>query len=74
MPERARGRRDAAQGDHHRTARQQWNRDIEKYAAYASHGWEVVRLTSAHIRGWQPRGVEVVRATLLRRGWRPEPG
>lgn len=59
------------EGDHHRTMRQQWNRDIEKYAAYAAQGWEVVRLTSTHIRGWQPQAVALVRAALLRRGWRP---
>lgn len=64
------------EGDHHRTTRQQWNRDIEKYAAYAAQGWEVVRLTSAHIRGWQPQAVALVRGALLRRGWRPlaQPG
>ena len=39
------------EGDHHRTDRTQWNRDIDKYAAYAAEGWEVVRLTSAHVRG-----------------------
>ncbi|WP_194396513.1 hypothetical protein [Microbacterium atlanticum] len=59
------------EGDHHRTSRAQWNRDIEKYASYAQAGWEVVRLTSAHIRGRHPRAISIVRATLLRRGWEP---
>lgn len=56
------------EGDHHRTDRAQWNRDIDKYAAYAAEGWEVVRLTSAHIRGSHPRAVGIVLAALVRRG------
>jgi hypothetical protein len=59
------------EGDHHRTARSQWNRDIEKYAAYSTEGWEVVRLTAQHIRGPRPEAAGIVRAVLLRRGWRP---
>ena len=59
------------EGDHHRVDRAQWNRDIDKYAAYAAEGWEVVRLTSTHIRGPRARGVAMVRAALLRRGWSP---
>ena len=59
------------EGDHHRTSRAQWNRDIDKYAAYAAQGWEVVRLTSRHIRTEHPRGVAMVRAALVRHGWRP---
>jgi hypothetical protein len=57
------------EGDHHRTDRRQWNRDIDKYAAYAAEGWEVVRLTSAHVRGADRPGVGIVRSVLLRRGW-----
>jgi len=59
------------EGDHHRTNRAQRNRDIEKYAAYVAEGWEVVRLTSLHIRGASPRATSVVRDVLLRRGWQP---
>lgn len=61
------------EGDHHRTDRKQWNRDIDKYAAYAAQGWEVVRLTSAHVRGSEQRGVGLVRSVLQRRGWAPGP-
>lgn len=61
------------EGDHHRTDRKQWNRDIDKYAAYAAEGWEVVRLTSAHVRSADRRGVAIVRSVLRRRGWRPTP-
>lgn len=58
------------EGDGHRVSRRQWNRDIEKYAAYADLGWETVRLTSAHIRGPGHRDVDLVREALTRRGWR----
>jgi hypothetical protein len=58
------------EGDHHRTSRAQWHRDIEKYAAYAIEGYEVVRLTSDHIRGPHPTASGLIRDALLRRGWR----
>lgn len=57
------------EGDHHRTSRAQWNRDIDKYAAYAAEGYEVVRLTSEHIRGARPRAASVIRDALIRHGW-----
>ena len=62
------------EGDHHRTDQKQWDRDIEKYATYVAEGWEVVRLTSRHIRGPHPRAVAIVRDVLKRRGWRPDAG
>lgn len=34
------------EGDHHRIDTRQWNRDIEKYRAYAENGWEVLRVTA----------------------------
>ncbi len=55
------------EGDHHRTDRAQWRRDLEKYAAYADLGIEVVRLTGADVRS--VRGIERVRGVLTRRGW-----
>lgn len=58
------------EGDHHRTSRAQWDRDIAKYAAYAAEGWEVARLTSDHVRGAQPKGAQIVASVLRRRGWR----
>jgi hypothetical protein len=58
------------EGDHHRTDKWQWDRDIEKYTAYAAEGWEVVRLTARHIRGENSRAVARVAAVLERRGWR----
>ncbi|GGD75791.1 hypothetical protein [Microbacterium murale] len=57
------------EGDHHRTSRKQWNRDLDKYNDYAEAGWEVVRLTSLHVNGSRRDGVGRVAAALRRRGW-----
>ena len=57
------------EGDHHRTSRAQWNRDIEKYAAYVAEGYEVIRLTSAHVLGG--RAARMVGEALIRHGWHP---
>lgn len=54
------------EGDHHRTSKKQWNRDIQKYRDYAAAGWEVVRLTSVNIRVTRD-ATAIVRATLARR-------
>lgn len=59
------------EGDHHRTSRSQWARDIEKHTAYVALGFEVVRLTSAHIRPTGSAAVALVRGALRRRGWSP---
>lgn len=57
------------EGDHHRTSRMQWERDIEKHAALTALGWEVIRVTAAHIRGAHPRAAESVASALRRHGW-----
>lgn len=54
------------EGRHHATSDRQWHRDLDKYAALAAEGWEVVRVTSRHIRGERPRAAELVRAALRR--------
>ena len=59
------------EGDHHRTDRRQWARDIEKHAAYVAEGYEVVRLTGVQIRRHPADAVALVRAALIRRGWSP---
>jgi len=56
-----------AEGDHHRTDAAQWARDIERAAALTALGWDVVRATSAHIRGRDRRVVQMVRSALGRR-------
>lgn len=58
------------EGDHHRTSKAQWNRDIQKYRDYADAGWEVVRLTHSDIRV-RRTATRIVRDVLKRRGWRP---
>jgi hypothetical protein len=59
------------EGDHHRTDVAQWNRDIRKHADFAAVGFEVVRLTRSHIGGRTPSAPRLLRAVLLRHGWRP---
>lgn len=56
------------EGDHHRTSRDQWHRDIDKYEAYKAAGWDVVRLTSLHVRRSR-EGLMKVAAALRRHGW-----
>ena len=60
------------EGDHHRTSRAQWRRDIAKHAAYVRAGYEVVRLTSTDVRGAggaPPTADLIVRDALARRGF-----
>lgn len=59
------------EGDHHRTDAAQWNRDIRKHADYVAAGYEVVRLTRAQFHGRNPAAPRLLRAVLVRRGWRP---
>lgn len=62
------------EGDHHRTDTQQWNRDIDKYRAYAEAGWTPVRVTAENLYGKGPRPAVLVRAALRRAGWTPSAG
>ena len=55
------------EGDQHRTDRDQWNRDIDRQADLVAAGWEVVRLTAAHLCSGQ--AAHRVRAALERHGW-----
>jgi hypothetical protein len=57
------------EGDHHRTDRNQWSRDIEKYEAYAQEGWTTVRVTRKHMDGPHADAPARVRQALLRAGW-----
>lgn len=57
------------EGDHHRTHRKQWHRDIAKYRAYEAAGIQVMRLTSYDLRGERPTGIRLVADALRRRGW-----
>ncbi len=55
------------EGDHHRTSRRQWNRDIDRIAAFTGEGWDVTRLTGARVRGGT--APDVVASALRRHGW-----
>lgn len=55
------------EGDHHRTSRRQWNRDIERLAAFAAENWEVIRVTGGRVRGGT--AATLVAAALRRHGW-----
>lgn len=55
------------EGDHHRTSRAQWERDITRHAAFVAEGYEVMRVTGRHVRsGAAPR---IVADALRRHGW-----
>ncbi len=57
------------EGDHHRTSRAQWNRDIAKYQAYAEAGWRVVRLTHELVDRRPQEAIRQVAAALRAAGW-----
>lgn len=57
------------EGDHHRTSREQWNRDIEKHARCVALGWTVLRITAAHLYPSPAPAVARIRAGLERAGW-----
>lgn len=59
------------EGDHHRTSRQQWNRDIDKYQLYAEADWAPIRITSGLYSDRPREVVRRVEAALRGRGWRP---
>ncbi|MFV0435288.1 MAG: hypothetical protein ACK5LO_15120 [Leucobacter sp.] len=59
------------EGDHHRTRATQWNRDIDKYHAYALAGWLPVRITASLQYRRQPELRERIAGALRSRGWRP---
>lgn len=59
------------EGDHHRTSRAQWDRDIAKHARCVALGWTVLRFTARHVYPSSDAAVTGIRDALLRKGWRP---
>lgn len=59
------------EGDHHRTDRKQWERDVEKHTKCADAGWQVLRLTAKHVFPTADPAVARIRSALTRAGWRP---
>ena len=58
------------EGDHHRTDREQFRRDIERIESLSALGWRVVRLVAAHVYVDPGEAVRRVREALRDRGWR----
>lgn len=56
------------EGDHHRTDRDQWNRDLEKHAALTRAGWWVIRVTAQMLFVDQTELLSSARAALRARG------
>ena len=61
------------EGDHHRTDRRQWNRDIEKYGRYQDLGWTVLRFSAIHLAPSVTPAVTRIRRHLEQRGWGCDP-
>ncbi|MAM55199.1 MAG: hypothetical protein CMH35_10280, partial [Microbacterium sp.] len=61
------------EGDHHRTDRRQWNRDIEKYGRYQDLGWTVLRFSAIHLAPSVTLAVTRIRHHLEQRGWARDP-
>jgi hypothetical protein len=59
------------EGDHHRTDRGQWQRDVDKHAMCVDAGYEVVRLTARHVHPSTEPAIRRIRAALIRGGWQP---
>lgn len=59
------------EGDHHRTEKGQWNRDIQKYRDYEDAGWGTIRVTADLLYRRTGELVAQTRSALVRRGWRP---
>lgn len=59
------------EGDHHRTDRDQWQRDVDKHRACAEAGWEVLRLTAKDVFPTTKPAIAFIRSALIRAGWRP---
>lgn len=55
------------EGDHHRTGRGQWQRDIERYERFADAGWRVIRVTAEQLLRAPLEVVARIRAALRAR-------
>lgn len=63
------------EGDHHRTSREQWHSDIERFEAFVRAGWAPLRVTAQDLRPkFRDRLVVRARRSLLDRGWREGSG
>ena len=81
VPRRRRGRGDLVyrrwrvlveyDGDHHRTSKKQFDRDIGRLDDFTADGWRVVRITGTSFFLDRQGAVDRVARALMERGWRP---
>lgn len=57
------------EGDHHRTDREQWDRDIAKHEACVDAGWSPVRVTARQLYPSPAPALATIRRALIRGGW-----
>jgi very-short-patch-repair endonuclease len=60
-------------GDHHRTDRAQYARDIDRLDDLAAAGWRVIRFNASHVGRRRVDRIERVREALVAAGWQPAP-
>ena len=59
-------------GDHHRTDRAQYTRDIDRLDDVAHEGWRVVRFNASHRGLLREQRLARLREALIAAGWRPD--
>lgn len=59
-------------GDHHRTDRAQYARDIDRLDDVAQEGWRVVRFNASHRGPLRQQRLARLREALIAAGWRPD--
>lgn len=60
-------------GDHHRTDRAQYARDVDRLDDLAAAGWRVIRFNASHVGRRRADRIERVREALVAAGWQPAP-
>lgn len=58
-------------GDHHRTDRAQYARDVDRLDDLAHAGWRVIRFNATHVGRRRADRIERVRAALIAADWAP---
>ena len=59
------------EGDHHRTDRRQYERDVYRDDLYDEHGWQLLKFTAADLAHGRYRIIRRVEAKLRAAGWHP---
>lgn len=58
------------EGDHHRTERPQWSRDLARFNRYQEEGWIALRIDAGQY-ATMATTLQTLEEVLRRRGWRP---